>query len=91
VEVVYALPRAQETVVVGLPAGSRVRDAVEASGLAVRYGLAEETWQLGIGGRRVTPQQALQDGDRVEILRPLAADPKEARRARVRRKRRASR
>ena len=38
---------------------------------------------LGIFGRRVTPDTALQDGDRVEIYRPLINDPKEARRAKV--------
>ncbi len=91
VEVVYALPGAQQVVAVALPAGSTARDAVAASGLAVRHGLAEADWQLGIGGRAVTPRQPLRDGDRVELLRPLAADPKEARRARARRKRRGKR
>ncbi len=88
VEVVYALPGAQEVVAVGLAPGSHARDAVEASGLAARHRLAEKAWQLGIGGRRVTPQQLLEDGDRVELLRPLAVDPKESRRARVGRKQR---
>jgi putative ubiquitin-RnfH superfamily antitoxin RatB of RatAB toxin-antitoxin module len=44
---------------------------------------------LGIGGRRVAPGTALHDGDRIEILRPLAVDPKEGRRRRAQKARRA--
>jgi putative ubiquitin-RnfH superfamily antitoxin RatB of RatAB toxin-antitoxin module len=40
----------------------------------------------GIYGRRVTLDTKLADGDRVEIYRPLRADPKEARRQRARRR-----
>jgi putative ubiquitin-RnfH superfamily antitoxin RatB of RatAB toxin-antitoxin module len=82
VEVVCALARAQEIVALQLPEGSSAGDAVAASGLAA------EGARLGIGGREVNPRQALRDGDRVEILRPLVIDPKEARRLRARRRRR---
>lgn len=82
VEVVYALARAQDIVALQLPEGSSAGDAVAASGLAAAGA------RLGIGGREVNPAQALRDGDRVEILRPLALDPKEARRLRARRRRR---
>jgi putative ubiquitin-RnfH superfamily antitoxin RatB of RatAB toxin-antitoxin module len=81
VEVVYALARAQEIVALQLPEGSSAGDAVAASGLATAGA------RLGIGGREVNPSQVLRDGDRVEILRPLAVDPKEARRLRARRRR----
>jgi putative ubiquitin-RnfH superfamily antitoxin RatB of RatAB toxin-antitoxin module len=81
VEVVYALARAQEIVALQLPEGSSAGDAVAASGLAAAGA------RLGIGGREVNPRQVLRDGDRVEILRPLAVDPKEARRLRARRRR----
>lgn len=40
--------------------------------------------RLGIFGRKVAPDQLLHDGDRIEIYRPLALDPKEARRRRTR-------
>lgn len=86
VEVVYALPDGAESVEVRLPAGATAADAVSASGLARRHpGIALEA--IGVFGRRVSPQTPLADGDRVEIYRPLALDPKEARRRRARRKR----
>ena len=88
VEVVYALAGAQDLAVLVLPEGASVREAVEASGLAGRHGLAEAELVLGMAGRRVAPETRLQDGDRVEILRPLATDPREARRRRARRARR---
>jgi hypothetical protein len=89
VEVVYALAQAQEVVPLRLPESSSAGDALAASGLVARHDLAAGTWVLGIGGRRVAPGQVLRDGDRVEILRPLATDPKEARRRRALKKRRA--
>ena len=89
VEVVYALAEVQEVVSLELAEGSSALAAVAASGLAKRHGLSAGSWTLGIGGRRVAPGHGLRDGDRVEILRPLALDPKEARRRRARKARRA--
>lgn len=80
VEVVDARPEAQRVVRLELPEGSTVRDAVAASGLDPRGAAAA----LGVHGREVAPGARLRDGDRVDLLRPLAADPKEARRSRVR-------
>ena len=80
VEVVYALPGSVDAVELRLPAGSRVRDAVRASGIAVEPSL------VGIFGKRVGPDTPLADGDRVEIYRPLEMDPKERRRQRARRR-----
>lgn len=65
---------------VDLPAGARVADALVAAGwsdLADISGYA-------IFGQRAQSDTVLQDGDRVELLRPLQADPKEARRRRAR-------
>lgn len=81
VEVVYALPRSQRVVKVDLEPGATVRDAVVASGFEIR------NCKLGLFGKVVPPQTPVADGDRVEIYRPLASDPKEARRRRVRRRR----
>jgi hypothetical protein len=78
IEVVYALAREQKIVVVRLPAGARAGDALAASGLEAGCG------RFGIGGRVVNADQVLHDGDRVEILRPLRVDPREARRRRAR-------
>lgn len=78
VEVVQARPDGAEVVAVRLADGATVRDALAASGLKGN--------QAGIFGRRVTMDTRLADGDRVEIYRPLKLDPKEARRARARRR-----
>lgn len=88
VEVVYAVAGAQDLVPLALPEGAGAREAVEASGLIGRHGLTATDLVLGIAGRRVPPEQRLREGDRVEILRKLAADPKDARRQRARRARR---
>ena len=77
VEVVHARPDGAQAVDVRLAEGATVRDALAASGLKGN--------QVGIFGKRVTLDTRLADGDRVEIYRPLAIDPKEARRRRARR------
>ena len=85
VEAVYALAHAQDIVVLELPQGAVARDAVAASGVLARHGFNVGKLMLGIAGRRVAPEHRLREGDRVEILRPLAAEPNEARRRRARR------
>ena len=87
VEVVYALAGAQDIVYLKLPEGAIARDAVAASGLLARHGLAASYVQLGISGEKVSPERLLHEGDRVEVLRPLTTDPKEARRKRARKTR----
>ena len=87
VEVVYALADVQDIVVVDLPQGAVARDAVSESGILARHGLAAAQLQLGIFGKKIAHESLLHEGDRVEILRPLAIDPKEARRRRARRTR----
>lgn len=82
VEVVLALPRRVQHVVVQLPAGATLRDALVASGLDLQ--MQHHTY--GIFGKRVALDQPLAEGDRVEIYRPLTMDPKEARRLRARKK-----
>lgn len=81
VDVVHAVPAEQVTRRVVLPDDATVADALAASGLAGQVTPAG----VGIWGRPVEPGAALRDGDRVEVYRPLTADPKEARRARARR------
>jgi putative ubiquitin-RnfH superfamily antitoxin RatB of RatAB toxin-antitoxin module len=85
VEVAYATPERQAVKVLTLPAGSRVEQAIRASGLleevpAIDLGQA----QVGVWGEPVELDAVLEDGARVEIYRPLIADPKEARRRRAR-------
>jgi len=83
VTVVWATPAVQDIVPLALPAGATAGDAVARSGLVARYGIDLGTTRLGIRGRRVREDTVLANGDRVEICRPLVADPKEARRARA--------
>ena len=87
VEVCYALPERQWLLTLSVPASASAADAVERSGLAAKVpGGLPEPLQLGIWNKAATADSALRDGDRVEIYRPLIADPKEARRARAKRK-----
>lgn len=88
VEVVYALPGGEDTVSVALAPGATVRDAVRVSGVLGRHPEIDlKSQALGIHGRVVRADARLAEGDRVEIYRPLALDPKEARRRRARKKR----
>ena len=84
VEVVYALPQRQEIFSLRLPSGATVKEAIVASGVLTKYpdiDLAKN--KLGIFARLVKPDTVLRDRDRVEIYRPLTADPKLVRRQRV--------
>jgi len=82
IEVVYALPQAQERALLELAPGSTVLEAIRASGLLQRLPQLELA-HVGIWGRPVGPDTRLRDHDRVEIYRPLTADPKEVRRRRA--------
>lgn len=84
VQVVYALPERQDIVTIELPEGASVAQAVEASGLLQKYpdiDLARN--KFGVFAKLVKADQVLRDRDRVEIYRPLIADPKEVRRQRA--------
>ena len=82
IEVVYALPQRQERVLLELAPESTVLDAIQASGLLQRLPRIEFE-RAGVWGRPVSPQTRLRDRDRVEIYRPLVADPKKIRRERA--------
>ncbi len=86
VEVAYALPDKQRIVALELPAGSSVRDAAMQSGLDKQFvELDLRNVDLGVFGKGVSKpdEQVLKNGDRVEIYRPLIADPKEVRKQRA--------
>lgn len=81
IEVAAALPDRQLVVTVHLAAGATVAEAVAAAELAKKLPGLEVDWsRVGIFGKRVRAEQVLTEGDRVEIYRPLKADPKEVRR-----------
>jgi uncharacterized protein len=85
VEVVCATAERQCLRRLSLPAGSTVIQAVEQSGILQELPEVDfDPSRLGIFSRRVAPDDVLQDGDRVEIYRPLTLDPKDARRRRAR-------
>ena len=82
IEIVHALPHRQIIVQVAVARGSTVGDAVERSGILRRIA-PDEAHGYGIFGRRVTAERQLEDGDRIEIYRPLRTDPRTARRTRA--------
>jgi putative ubiquitin-RnfH superfamily antitoxin RatB of RatAB toxin-antitoxin module len=84
VEVVYPLPHKQEIIQVKLPQSATVRQAIEASGLLQKYPEIDLTKnKLGVFAKSAKPDAVLRDQDRVEIYRPLIADPKEVRKQRA--------
>ena len=85
VEVAWVTGRGAQVVAVELESGATVRAAIERSGLLQRcpeIDLAVN--RVGVFGRVRALDQAVESGDRVEIYRPLPADPKEVRRRRAR-------
>lgn len=84
VEVAYATPEKQEIVRIDVPAGCTVARAIELSDIHEHFpGMHVDPNAVGIFSRKVPPDHVLREGDRVEIYRPLIADPKETRRNRA--------
>jgi putative ubiquitin-RnfH superfamily antitoxin RatB of RatAB toxin-antitoxin module len=84
VAVAYAAPGVEALTDVALPDGAVVADAVAASGFVARFALAGTALAFAIHGQRARADTPLADGDRVELLRPLVAEPKDRRRSRAR-------
>lgn len=84
VEVAYALPQRQVVIPLHVVPGSTVAHAIDASGVLAKFpeiDLAQN--KVGIFGKLTKLDSTLRDHDRVEIYRPLIADPKEVRRKRA--------
>ena len=84
VEVVYALPARQDVIAVTMPKGATVQQAIEASAILTRnpeIDLASN--KVGVFGKLVKLDTVVRDRDRIEIYRPLIADPKEVRKQRA--------
>lgn len=79
VEVAFAAPDAQAIVAVNVAVGTTAEEAVVQSGIGKRFAEIKLPMPLGIFGHAVKATKVLQEGDRVEIYRPLLADPKEVR------------
>jgi putative ubiquitin-RnfH superfamily antitoxin RatB of RatAB toxin-antitoxin module len=84
IEVCYPLPQKQELVSLQLPLGSTLLQALEASGLLQKYPEIDlKKNKFGIFAKLSKAESVLRDKDRVEIYRPLIADPKEVRKQRA--------
>lgn len=84
IEVVYALPHKQTLLKQQVSAGTTVQDAIQASGILNKHPEIDiTTSKLGIFGKLIKPDTVLREKDRIEIYRPLIADPKEVRKKRA--------
>jgi len=84
VEVAYALPDEQFLEILEVKNSASVMEAIQQSGLLERFpDLKQQDLHVGIFSKPVTLETGLEDGDRIEIYRPLTIDPKEARRLRA--------
>lgn len=86
VEVCYALPDKQRIISLQVEEGTTVEQAAELSGMDQWFpGIELATAKMGIFGKAVSKpaEEIVREGDRVEIYRPLIADPKEVRKIRA--------
>ena len=84
VEVAYALAEKQSLISLEVEEGTTLKDAIEASGILEKYNEIDLTkQQVGIFSKFASLDTVLREKDRVEIYRPLVADPKEVRKERA--------
>lgn len=84
VEVAYAQPDEQAVLEVTLPPEATVEEAIRSSGILERFPQIDlASNKVGIYGKLTRLDAPLRDRDRVEIYRPLIADPRAARRRRA--------
>lgn len=78
------MPQRQKLVSLDVASGTTIAEAIALSGLPEMFeGFELNLKNVGIFGQKADPDQVLRAGDRVEIYRPLLADPKEVRRQRA--------
>ncbi|NMH61159.1 RnfH family protein [Alteromonas ponticola] len=84
VEVAYALPEKQSIVEVSIAQGASIQEVIELSNIQSLYPEIDlETQKIGVWSRVAKLKDEVKDGDRIEIYRPLIADPKEVRKRRA--------
>lgn len=84
IEVVYALPDSATCLSVEVAEGVQVEEAIIASGILEKCPqIDKDSLTVGVWNRTCKLTQTLKEGDRIEIYRPLIADPKDARRKRA--------
>jgi uncharacterized protein len=85
VEVVFACPDEQALLALAVEDGTTVGQVIERSGIAHRFpDIGAAPARVGVFGKRTRLDALVRDGDRIEIYRPLSADPKDVRRERAR-------
>ena len=86
VEIIYLTPEREESLHLAVPPGTTIADLFANATVRARFDAAWlDLSSVGVYGKRVAADYVLEAGDRVELYRPLRADPKEARRLRARR------
>ncbi|MFC3120032.1 RnfH family protein [Agaribacter flavus] len=86
IEVCYAIPEKQSLLEVLVPKDSTVQQGIEQSGiLNIHSDIELDINKVGIWSRVCKLDTILSEGDRIEIYRPLIADPKEVRKMRAQR------
>ena len=84
IEVAFATPERQMIISIKVKNGITVKEVIELSGILNEFhGISLDDHPVGIFGKITTLDHPLRDRDRVEIYRPLIADPKEIRRKRA--------
>lgn len=84
IEVVYALPQKQTLLRLAVEDGCTVEQVIRQSGILTRFPELDLVQiKVGIYGHLVPLSQPLKSGDRVELYRPLTADPRQMRRKRA--------
>jgi putative ubiquitin-RnfH superfamily antitoxin RatB of RatAB toxin-antitoxin module len=84
IEIAYALPDKQAILTLQVDYGTTIQEAIAQSDIAEMFpGIDLEKCKVGIFGKLRKPDDVLSAGDRIEIYRPLIADPKEVRRQRA--------
>ena len=84
IEIAYALPDKQNILTLEVADGTTIEQAIQASGIVEKYPDIDLSKQkVGVFGKLKKLNQPLRAGDRVEIYRPLIADPKEVRKQRA--------
>ena len=84
VEVVYAMPDEQLLLKYEVPKGATIAEAIKLSGMLDKHPEIDlEKGKFGIFGKLSKTDTVLREKDRIEIYRPLIADPKEVRRKRA--------
>ena len=84
IEVAHATPDKQVLLLLNVLPGTTVAEAIDQSGISKQFpDLKIDPGAIGIFSRKVPLDYLLRAGDRIEIYRPLIADPKEVRRERA--------